>query len=165
MKNDSVNYSLDDYDFSILRTKNSPVVTSLYKLQDGRVAFSSANNTIIIVSIDEYNNMTFAQVLNEHSQGVEYVSQLKNGKLISCSFDHSIKIWKCDKLRFCLEHSIEDAHDQPIHKVIPLSNERMAHVRIKAHEIYKKIVVFSRYVLKRAVYFLTQKEEGSVQSN
>ena len=126
MKNDSVNNSLDDYDFSILRTKNSPVVTSLYKLQDGRVAFSSANNTITIVSIDEYHNMTFAQVLNEHSQGVEDVSQLKNGKLISCSFDHSIKIWKCDKLQFSLEHSIENAHDQPIHKVIPLSNERMA---------------------------------------
>ena len=41
----------------------------------------------------------------------------------------------------------------------------MAHVRINAHEIYKKIAVPNRYVLKRAVYFLTQKEEGNVQSN
>lgn len=126
MKSNSDKYSIDDFNFNVLRTKNCPVVTSLNKLQDGRIAVSSANNTISILSIDSNNEIKTEQILDEHCQGVDYVSQLSNGKLLSCSFDRSIKIWKSENNKFYVEHTIQEAHSQPIHKVIPLSNNRFA---------------------------------------
>lgn len=98
-------------------------VTSVILLQDGRLASCSTDRTIRIINIQTFQSDI---IIKGHLKAVTYINQLDNGKLISCSCDKSIKIWSISQTTFELEHSIEDAHDDLILKIISLSQNRMA---------------------------------------
>ena len=92
-------------------------------LIDGRFAISSLDHLIIIYNKDTY---VPEQILKSHTEGVTWINQLPNGKLISCSYDKSIKIWGIDGKGFKCEHTINQAHKDMIFCVIALSNNRLA---------------------------------------
>ena len=58
--------------------------------------------------------------------GVIYISELDNNKLISCSWDRSIKIWSITQSSYQCDYTINNAHNDWIYKVIPLRNNRIA---------------------------------------
>ena len=95
----------------------------LLLLQDGRVASCSWSPDVKIINLE---SETCELVLSDHRDTVTHISQLPNGKLVSCSRDKSIKIWTIYKTSYSLDHSIEDAHGDWILKIISLSHDRMA---------------------------------------
>ena len=96
---------------------NSPLL-----LSDGRLALCSYD-TIKIYNI---NNNYHCDIIIEHTKCVNYISQLDNNKLISCSFDKAIKIWSITQSSYQCDYTMEGAHDNYITKVISLPENRFA---------------------------------------
>lgn len=94
----------------------------LLLLHDGRIASCSWASSVNIINID---NDKCELTLTGHQDTVTYISQLENGKLVTCSRDKSIKIWLITKTTVICEETIEDAHSEWINKIIPLSKDRM----------------------------------------
>lgn len=70
-------------------------IYSLLILQDGRIASCSGDKTIKI--FDPKNNFNTDIILDGHLNTVTHISQAKNEKILSCSFDYCIKIWNISK--------------------------------------------------------------------
>ena len=98
-------------------------VFHLLMLLDGRIATSSLDHSIIIYS---KSTLTPEQILKSHTAGVTWIDQLANGKLLSCSYDKSIKVWCVEGGRFKCDHTINQAHKDMIFSIIALTNNRMA---------------------------------------
>ena len=65
-------------------------VYNLVILQDGRLSSSSDDGKLIIYN---KNNKEADLIISEHDNDtLSYHIQLKNGNLVTCSFDHTIKI-------------------------------------------------------------------------
>lgn len=99
-------------------------IYSLLILQDGRIASCSGDKTIKI--FDPKNNFNTDIILEGHLNAVTHISQAKNAKILSCSFDYCIKIWNVSKTSGGCEYTIKNAHNDVIRKVIPISHERFA---------------------------------------
>ena len=104
--------------------EHSDDVYSLLLLSDGRLASCSYDKTIKIYDIN--NNYHCDITLEGHTHGVIYISQLDNNKLISCSGDKTIKIWSITQSSYQCDYTINNAHNDVIHKVISLTNNRIA---------------------------------------
>ena len=103
--------------------ERSKFVTSLLLLSDGRLASCSRDKTIKIYDIK--NNYHCDITLEGHTDCVTYISQLYNNILISCS-SHTIKIWSITQSSYQCDYTINNAHNDYIWKVIPLTNNRIA---------------------------------------
>ena len=90
-------------------TGHTDYVLSLLLLKDGKVASSSSDRTIKIYN--QFNDYHCAQVIKRHRNGIDSICQLDDGTIISCTCDKSIMIG---------EHTIKNAHDGCIYKVITL---------------------------------------------
>ena len=94
-------------------------------LSDGRLASSSGDLTIKIYNI--INNYHCDMTINtQHSVGVFYICQIHTNKLVSCSFDCSIRIWSIYESSYQCDYIIKNAHDNNIFKVIQLTEKRFA---------------------------------------
>ena len=102
---------------------HSDNVNKLCMLLDGRLASCSDDKTIKIY--DMKNNYHCDLTIIGHSDIVMDICQ-SNGHLISCSGDQSIKIWNIFTNSYNCEYTIEDAHNNGIIRVIPLTNQRLA---------------------------------------
>ena len=89
----------------------------------GRIATSSLDHSIIIYS---KSTLTPEQILKSHTAGVTWIDQVSNGKLLSCSYDKSVKVWCVEGGRFKCAHTINQAHKDMIFSIIALTNNRMA---------------------------------------
>ena len=103
--------------------EHSKFVNSLLLLSDGRLASCSEDKTIKIYDIK--NNYHCDITLEGHTDCVTYISQLYNNILISCS-SHTIKIWSITQSSYQCDYTINNAHNDYIYKVIPLTNNRIA---------------------------------------
>ena len=97
-------------------------INSLYLLNDGRFAVCSSEFQISIFTISLFQ---VECIIEGHSDTVTYVSQLEDGRLLSSSYDKTVKLWKQNDNKFIFEHSFE-GHDNFVVKVIPLTNNRIA---------------------------------------
>ena len=72
-------------------TYHSRSVTNLLVLKDGRLSSSSDDYSIII-----YDKKNFTQqcIIKEHSNSIQYFTQISNDNIVSCSCDNTIKIFK-----------------------------------------------------------------------
>ena len=100
---------------------NKYSVASLLLLQDGRLACCYYNKVIKIFNVSTFK---CEQSLLGHTDSVSYITQLNNGKLISCS-DKTIKIWEPLLPTFKCIKTL-NAHEDWIVKVISISNNRIA---------------------------------------
>ena len=109
---------------NIIKTihKDNSYVCSLLLLSDGRLASCSNDRTIKIFNMNNYHcDIT----IKGHNNGVNYISELDNNKLISCSYKE-IKIWSINQLSYQCDYTIHDAYSDYIGKVIQLTNSRIA---------------------------------------
>ena len=83
-------------------------------LSDSRIASTSLENSIKI-----FNATTFdlSLTINEHSKSIKFLLQLKNGLLISCSNDESIKIFKLFTKSYTIIQILM-GHNKPVYKII-----------------------------------------------
>lgn len=102
---------------------NKQYINSLLLLKDGRLAACSREANIKIYNLQSF---TCEMTLEGHSKGVSYISQLKRGKIVSCSWDKSIKVWEIKDKTYSCEFTIDNAHDDLIWKVMPISKSRIA---------------------------------------
>ena len=65
-------------------------------------------------------------IIKGNSEGINYICQLDNGKLVSSSFDKSIRIWSLFQTSYQCDCIINKAHIGLIRQVISLSNNRIA---------------------------------------
>lgn len=98
---------------------NKEGVYSLLILKDQRIASCSGDKAIRI-----FNSKTFKIEIEikEHSNLINFIAQLKNGNLISCSSDETIKIFKLfDDNSYKVEQTLNE-HKLYVKKVIELNN-------------------------------------------
>ena len=97
-------------------------ISHLLLLKDGRIAFCLDNNkTFYIFDLEgKYSN------IRGHSSQVNYLLQLSNGVIVSCSNDQSIKFWDISDNSYKCINSIDNAHYDSIKMLCLLSNNRVA---------------------------------------
>ena len=99
-------------------------VSCLLLLSDGRLASCSRDKTIRVYDIE--NDYHCDINIQAHTDSVNYIIEFEKDKLLTCSGDLSLKIWKISKLSLQCEYTIEKAHLNWIMKVISLSNYMVA---------------------------------------
>ena len=102
---------------------NKGGVFSLLILKDQRIASCSGDRAIRI-----FNSKTFKMEIEiiEHSNQINFIAQLKNENLISCSSDETIKIYKLfDNNSYKVEQTLNE-HKLYVNKVIELNNNCLA---------------------------------------
>ena len=96
-------------------TYHSSSVTNLLVLKDGRLLSSSDDYSIII-----YDKKNFTQqcIIKEHSNSVQYFTQISNDNIVSCSCDNTIKIFKLISDTECQLLQTLSGHSSKVNKVI-----------------------------------------------
>ena len=104
-------------------------------LKDGRLAFGFEDKTIKI--INQKNNFSIDLTLEGHKKTVCSISQMEDGKLVSCSKDNTIRLWSYGKDTYKNEFTIEncftgpkaenepEGSDSNILSATPISNNRV----------------------------------------
>ena len=93
-------------------------VLCLTILNDGRLVSGSSDNSIII-----YNKETYQPniIIQEHDDAINYLIQLKNGILASCSNDKTIKLFNIKENEYELIQTL-NLHYRWVNKILELSN-------------------------------------------
>ena len=87
--------NFDKFKLKIFDKNSNSEINYILGLSDGRLLICNLDYLIKIIEIDyETKNYIFTNILKGHSNLITKVIELKNGKLCSCSFDGSIKLWK-----------------------------------------------------------------------
>lgn len=110
-------------EFIIVIHTNENKPKCLLLLKDKRLAASFDE---IIKIYNPSNNYQCELTFKAHDKPINYLCILKNGKIISCSNDKSIKIWSIYRSSYVCDYTIENAHKTWISKIITLSQERIA---------------------------------------
>ena len=71
-------------------------------------------------------NFKIVSSLEGHKDIISDIAQMENGTIITGSYDKGISIWSYDGKEIKLTHTIEDAHEDKINKVLPFTKERFA---------------------------------------
>ena len=104
----------------IFKDKGSYAFYCIYILQDGRIAAGDSSGNIII-----YNKNNFKSELTIKESGyIMYLTQLKNGSLVSLNSDGSINIYNLlENFKYLLLQKIK-AHSARVHKLRTFDNEK-----------------------------------------
>lgn len=102
---------------------NSKPVYCLLLLINGRLASCSPDRSIKIFNLSTYQCVL--TIPHAHTTSVTYITQLKDGKLVSTSADGTVKLWEISKSSFKCFSTIK-CHSDYINKVITLTKERFA---------------------------------------
>ena len=100
----------------------STKVTSLSALKDGRLAVSSES---CIRIFDLGVKKCAFSIENEHEQAIEYITQIDNGLLASCSLDKTIKLFSIEDTKYTTE-AILVGHQYRVTKVESINEEVIA---------------------------------------
>ena len=81
----------------VIKQKNITYISIYYLLllQDGRLAAGYDDEIIRIFSLE--NDFKLELELRGHTETVVYFFQSENRKLVSCSYDRSIKLWTIEE--------------------------------------------------------------------
>ena len=111
-----------------ITTNNEPNchITSILLLLDRRLAFSTNKKEIQIYGIQNNYHCDINITNTGHTDKINSLCQLDNGKLMSCSWDESIKIWILFQFSYQCEFTINNAHNFCIYQVKPLTSNRFA---------------------------------------
>ena len=104
----------------IFKDKGSYAFYCIYILQDGRIAAGDSSGNIII-----YNKNNFKSELTIKESGyIMYLTQLKNGSLVSLNSDGSINIYNLlENFNYLILQKIK-AHSARVHKLRTFDNEK-----------------------------------------
>jgi BTB/POZ domain/WD domain, G-beta repeat len=69
---------------------------NIIQLQDGRLCGSYEDNDIFSMSIYNMDTNSIELTLNGHTAYIPCMIQLEDGRLSSCSYDHTIKLWNIE---------------------------------------------------------------------
>ena len=131
-KEESINYNEITKDFNIVNHENKnklsyhadKAIYTILRLQDGRLASGGNDGSIII-----YNKQTFIPeiVIKEHTKSIYDIIQLKNGNLLSCSYnDKTINEYKINENNeYKLLSSINVGKDNMPYKIVELQNNEI----------------------------------------
>ena len=110
-------------------------VLSLIQLNNGKLVSSSSDQTIKFWDFNfdkseistknqlNLNNFFLRKSIKAHSDSVNNLLQLKNGNLVSCSKDKTIKIWDISNLNEIKELYTLKGHNNSVNKVIELQDK------------------------------------------
>ena len=118
-ENDNINnFNINKLTYETALSFHSLSITCIIQLNDGRLVSGSKDKRIII-----YSKKCFTKSfeINEHTEEISSLLQLKNQFLASSSFDKYIKIFKINENNYETIQSIK-AHTNYIHKIRELSN-------------------------------------------
>ena len=116
-------YNISKIPFKSIIT-NQYLITALLIISEDKIAYGTNIGSFILASLPELKTLT--TVDKAHSLQIMYLENLSDNRLISCSWDYLIKIWKINKDDTCeLLHTI-GLHRDIVMKVIAISNGRFA---------------------------------------
>ena len=101
-------------------------IYSLIEIEDKRIASGGDGN--ISISSYDINKKKWKRDIHEenaHNGSVRSLCSLSNKRLLSGSYDHSIKVWTISEVELTQIKEIQE-HTNTVYKVIPLSQERFA---------------------------------------
>ena len=102
-------------------TNHTSDVYSLCVLNDGRLASSSFDKSIII-----YNKITYQPdlIIKEHNNWLSFITKLSSGILASCSWDNTIKLFNIQGMKYEVLQ-ILNYHSKGVCKIIELKNKNL----------------------------------------
>ena len=106
---------------------HSSTLYSPTALNDKRIATCSDDKSICVLSIN-YEKKTWDLNIkkeNAHSDGIKGLCELTNQRLVSCSYDDTIKIWRIGQKDLSLLSTLSN-HTADVYKAIPLPYNRFA---------------------------------------
>ena len=149
----------------IIEIKHQETIFSVIELNDLKIATGDYNGYIKLFSID-YDNKQWIKIKEHkgHNGGISSFCELSQNRLISSSWDKTIKVWKINNNTITLIKTLK-GHINTVYKVIPLSDNIIASgsddktIKIwdvnTYEEIHRLIEDFSVYSLLK----LNNKEE------
>ena len=90
-------------------------------MKSGDIVSCCSDNTIKVFN-DKYE---LKQVLTEHNDKVTYICEIENERIVSCSLDKRILIWKKDNEQYTIEKELK-GHSEGVNKVISLGFNKIA---------------------------------------
>ncbi len=116
-ENENPNEIFKDFNIVNLTPKNiltdhgDTSVITIIQLQDGRLASGGGDGNIII-----YNKETLKQelIINEHTKEIRDLIQLKNGNLMSCSYDKTMNLYQLienNKYKLLSQVKVQEKYD------------------------------------------------------
>ena len=116
----------DDYKINIKNpihklTNHKWPVFCLCILNDGRLVSGSNDYSIII-----YNKITYQPdiIIKEHNSTICCIIQLSSGILASCSYDHTIKLFNINGMKYEILQTL-NYHSNTVWKIIELKNKNL----------------------------------------
>ena len=102
-------------------------ISSLTETENKRIASGGWDGNIFISSYDVNKRTWKVDILKEkaHNKWVSFLCIFNGNRLLSCSWDKSIKLWTISDINITLIKEIE-GHIKWVNRVIPLTNERFA---------------------------------------
>ena len=97
----------------------------LMELKDKRIATCGDDKSISIVSLN-YETKKWKQdikQINAHNHYIYGLCELNKGRLVSCSYDYTIKIWSITPTSFNILSTLTN-HTNYVWKIIPLTPNR-----------------------------------------
>ena len=107
---------------------HSDEVTCILELQDKRIVTGSSDGSISISLVNYILKQWTQSILLEHAHHfwVRNFCELSNNRLVSCSDDHSIRIWDTSSITALVLIKKIHAHEGRVFRIIPLINNRLA---------------------------------------
>ena len=145
----------------VMEIEQKSYVSSVVELSDSRIATGDYGGKIGLYSIDyEKDQWKINTELKGHNGYISSLCEINGNKLISGSFDKTIKVWKINNNTLTLMNTL-DGHNDSVYQVISLANNIIASgsndytVRIwdinsnkEIHSLKEDFIVFSLLKLK-----------------
>ena len=126
-------------------------VNHLLILKDDRLALCSNNKSIKVYNIQDLSFPCDIHQKDAHSDCIIYISQTKDGRLLSSSLDKTIKIWEILKDHLKGLHTIQD--NLQFICIIPLTYHRLC-----ASNLNNKIIIYDDITYQQLFSFEIDEE-------
>ena len=111
-ENYSIELKIDNFDsivFNIIQASNDYIIASL------------TSGFIIILKLNS-TSYEIKQKIQAHNNYIRKTIEMKDGKLISCSDDKTIKIWKLSNNQYILENTLNQYSTTPFSSILDLND-------------------------------------------
>ena len=129
------NYTINNFSNNFLTISHKNLIGNLEVLKDGRLVSFSMENTFTIYKKDSFEVQLSITL---HTGNILYLTQLKNGKIITCSEDKTMKVIKLiNQDKYQIEQILE-GHSFWIFKVIEIKENELISISFdKTMKIWK----------------------------
>jgi WD40 repeat protein len=106
-----------------LKIENEDTIFYIIQAVNGYIIASETTGSILIYKLTSLTSFELIQKIKAHNGYVRKTIEIEDRRLISCSDDKSIKIWKFIDNQYILENTLNQYNKSEINSVIEINND------------------------------------------